>query len=63
MSERRSILALDLSGVLFRFDPGPRLLALGEVAGLSPEEVHARVFGSGLSPGWDRGSRTTADAV
>lgn len=63
MNERRSILALDLSGVLFAFDPGARLAALSEACGLTPEEVHARVFGSGLSPGWDRGSRATAAEV
>lgn len=63
MSERRSILALDLSGVLFTFDPEARLQALSRATGLDPGEVHVRVFGSGLSPGWDRGSRATAAEV
>ncbi len=63
MTDRRSVLALDLSGVLFTFDPDARLEALSRAAGLKPEDVQARVFGSGLSPGWDRGSRATAEEV
>lgn len=63
MSGRRSILVLDLSGVVLEFDPGRRLAALSQAAGLPAEEVQARVFESGLSPGWDRGMRVSAAEV
>ncbi len=63
MSERRSILILDLSGVLLEFDPGARLAALSQASGLTPADIQARVFESGLSPGWDRGARDSAAGV
>lgn len=61
MTARRRVLALDLGGVLFAFDPRPRLEALSRATGLTPEEVRARVIGSGLAAGWDQGARATAD--
>ncbi|MGH2928022.1 MAG: HAD-IA family hydrolase [Solirubrobacteraceae bacterium] len=54
---------LDLSGVVFRFDPRARLRALAAACDLAPQVVRARVWESGLSAGWDSGSRSSAAEV
>jgi HAD superfamily hydrolase (TIGR01509 family) len=48
-------LALDLGNVLVRVDHYRFCRRLAGLAGLSPEEVYARVFASDLEPGFDTG--------
>jgi glucose-1-phosphatase len=51
---RRTIL-FDLGGVVCRFSPDRRLAALARASGLSAEDVHQRLFVSGLDLDCDRG--------
>jgi putative hydrolase of the HAD superfamily len=54
-------LALDLGNVLVKVDHGRFCRRLAELAGLTPEEIYARVFESDLEPGYDTG-RLTSEA-
>jgi FMN phosphatase YigB (HAD superfamily) len=53
-------LLLDLAGVITRFDPDARLARLGTLTGLEPDEVRARVYGSGLVAAADAGEYDAA---
>jgi len=55
------VLVLDLGGVCCTYHPGRRLAGLGAAAGLSPDEVYARVFGSGLAERANAGELTGAE--
>ena len=48
-------IAFDLGNVLVRADHFRFCRPLAILAGLTPDEVYARVFGSGLEPGYDTG--------
>jgi putative hydrolase of the HAD superfamily len=53
---------LDLGGVVCRFRPERRLAALAAASGLEPDEVQARVWGSGLDERLDAGGLSAAEA-
>lgn len=55
------VLVLDLGGVCCTYHPGRRLAGLGAAAGLGPDEVYARVFGSGLAERANVGELTGAE--
>ncbi len=54
-------LALDLGNVLVKVDHYRFCRRLGDLAGLTPEEVYDRVFASNLEPGYDTGRLTTEE--
>jgi glucose-1-phosphatase len=54
-------LALDLGNVLVKVDHYRFCRRLGDLAGLTPEEVYATVFESNLEPGYDTGRLTTEE--
>jgi putative hydrolase of the HAD superfamily len=54
-------LALDLGNVLVKVDHYRFCRPLADLAGLTPEEVYAKVFGSDLEPGYDTGRFTTQE--
>ncbi len=54
-------LALDLGNVLVKVDHFRFCRRLAEAAGLTPEEVYARVFESNLEPGFDTGRLSPED--
>jgi len=54
-------LALDLGNVLVKVDHFRFCRRLGDLAGLTPEEVYATVFESNLEPGYDTGSLTSEE--
>jgi HAD superfamily hydrolase (TIGR01509 family) len=56
-----AVVLFDLGGVVCNFDPGPRLAALSRDCGLPPEEIHARVWESGLTREFDSGRLTSAE--
>uniref|UniRef100_A0A7C3SJ98 HAD family phosphatase n=1 Tax=Desulfobacca acetoxidans TaxID=60893 RepID=A0A7C3SJ98_9BACT len=45
----------DLGNVLIKVDHGRFCRRIGELAGISPQEVYAAVFASGLEPAYDTG--------
>jgi HAD superfamily hydrolase (TIGR01509 family) len=53
-------LLLDLAGVLCRFDSSARIDRLAGTAGLDPEDVEQRLYGSGLVDSCDRGELGSA---
>ncbi|WP_127784139.1 HAD-IA family hydrolase [Rhodococcus sp. X156] len=55
-------LLMDLAGVLAGFDRAPRVAALAQLAGLSEDEVHRRLYGSGFVDSADAGE-VDADGV
>jgi HAD superfamily hydrolase (TIGR01509 family) len=54
-------LALDLGNVLVKVDHFRFCRRLGDLAGLTAEEVYARVFESNLEPGYDTGRLTSEE--
>lgn len=54
-------LALDLGNVLVQVDHYRFCRRLGQVAGLDPQEVYARIFESDLEPAYDTGRLTTEE--
>lgn len=52
------VLAADVGGVLFRFDPAPRLADLSRRTGLAPEVIQERVFESGFETECELGRHT-----
>jgi glucose-1-phosphatase len=54
-------LALDLGNVLVQVDHFRFCRRLGDLAGLTPEEVYARIFESDLEPGYDTGRLTSEE--
>ena len=54
-------LALDLGNVLVKVDHYRFCRRLGDLAGLTPEEVYDRVFASSLEPDYDTGLLTTEE--
>jgi glucose-1-phosphatase len=54
-------LALDLGNVLVKVNHYRFCRRLGDLAGLTPEEVYNRVFASKLEPGYDTGRFTTEE--
>ena len=54
-------LALDLGNVLVKVDHFRFCRRLADLAGLTPEEVYARVFESDLEPGYDTGRLTSEE--
>lgn len=56
-------LVMDLGGVMGRWIPDRRLVALTELSGLPPATVDALVFESGLDDADDRGQFTPAELV
>ena len=54
-------LALDLGNVLVKVDHFRFCRRLGDLAGLTPEEVYATVFASNLEPGYDTGRLTSEE--
>ncbi len=54
-------LALDLGNVLVQVDHLRFCRRLATLAGLTPEEVYARVFGSDLDPAYDTGRLTSEE--
>jgi glucose-1-phosphatase len=55
------VLALDLGNVLVKVDHFRFCRRLAGLAGLTPEEVYARVFESELEPGYDTGRLTSEE--
>ena len=58
-----AVLLVDLGGVLFSFDHGHRLNALGECLGLAPGRVDELLWQSGFSADCDAGRYRDAAAV
>lgn len=56
------VIAADVGGVLFRFDPAPRLAELSRRTGLEPEVIHERVFASGFEEECEAG-RHSPEAI
>jgi FMN phosphatase YigB (HAD superfamily) len=56
-----TVLALDLGNVLVKVDHRRFCRRLADLAGLSAEEVFARVFQSNLEPGYDTGHLTSEE--
>jgi|WetSurMetagenome_2_1015567.scaffolds.fasta_scaffold85080_2 glucose-1-phosphatase len=56
-----TVLALDLGNVLVKVDHWRFCRRLADLAGLSAEEVYARVFESDLEPGYDTGRLTSEE--
>lgn len=54
-------MALDLGNVLVKVDHFRFCRRVGELAGLTPEEVYATVFESNLEPGYDTGHLTSEE--
>jgi len=56
-----SVMALDLGNVLIKADHSRFCRPLAALAGLTPEEVYAAVFGSDMEPGYDTGRLSSED--
>src|SRR5574340_950949 len=54
-------ITFDLGNVLIRVDHFRFCRRLGSLAALSPQEVYAQVFESGLEPGYDTGRITSRE--
>ena len=54
-------LALDLGNVLVKVDHFRFCRRLGDLAGLTPEEIYTTVFASNLEPGYDTGRLTSEE--
>lgn len=57
-----AVVLFDLGGVVCHFRPERRLAALAAASGLAAEEVHARIWGSGLDARCDHGDYSTDEA-
>jgi len=62
MSERPTTFIFDLDGVLCRYDLPARLGYLSRVSGLAPEDIRARLWGSGFEDAADAGRFADGDS-
>ncbi|MGX6449479.1 HAD family hydrolase, partial [Patulibacter sp. S7RM1-6] len=62
VTARAALLALDLSGVAAHATPDRRLARIAAGTGLTPDEVHARIWASGFDEECDAGLHPLPDA-